>query len=125
MTDEELAELRAYKPAEVAAMLNLPITRLHQWVRDDLVPHARAGVVRGVEFSAEDELAGLRFDRENWSGVTPTSARIRSFRALRRRTAHGVAQWDCRESLSSVGGPPQPTTSRADLHSRVSVSRPR
>ncbi len=54
MTDEEVAELRAYKPAEAARMLNIPITRLKRWVREDLVPHERAGVSRGVEFSAED-----------------------------------------------------------------------
>jgi hypothetical protein len=54
MTEEELAELRAYKPAEVARMLNIPITRLERWVREDRVPHERAGVSRGVEFSAED-----------------------------------------------------------------------
>jgi hypothetical protein len=54
MTEEELAELRAYKPAEAAQMLNIPITRLETWVREDKVPHQRAGVSRGVEFSAED-----------------------------------------------------------------------
>jgi hypothetical protein len=54
MTEEELAELRAYKPAEAARMLNIPLTRLETWVREDRVPHARAGVLRGVEFSAED-----------------------------------------------------------------------
>ena len=54
MTDERLAELRMYKPAEVALMLNIPITRLETWVRDDRVPHLRAGVLRGVEFTAED-----------------------------------------------------------------------
>src|SRR5687768_1603428 len=54
MTDEQLAELRMYKPAEVARMLNIPITRLETWVREDRVPHLRAGVLRGVEFTAED-----------------------------------------------------------------------
>lgn len=54
MTEKKLAELRAYKPAEVARMLNIPITRLEKWVREDRVPHRRAGVVRGVEFTAED-----------------------------------------------------------------------
>jgi DNA-directed RNA polymerase specialized sigma24 family protein len=38
MTDEELAELRAYKPAEVARMLNIPITRLETWVRKTRSP---------------------------------------------------------------------------------------
>lgn len=62
MTEDELTELRAYKPAEVAQMLNIPITRLEGWVRRNLVPHTRAGVLRGVEFSAEDirEIARLR-----------------------------------------------------------------
>jgi hypothetical protein len=62
MTEEELAELRAYKPVEVAQMLNIPMTRLEGWVREDRVPHARAGVVRGVEFSAEDirQIARMR-----------------------------------------------------------------
>jgi hypothetical protein len=46
MTEDEIAELRAYKPAEVAQMLNMPITRLELWVREDRVPHARAGVLR-------------------------------------------------------------------------------
>lgn len=54
MTEEELTQLRAYKPAEVARMLNIPITRLETWVRENRVPHERAGVTRGVEFSAED-----------------------------------------------------------------------
>jgi hypothetical protein len=34
-------------------MLNSPITRLETWVREDRVPHLRAGVTRGVEFTAE------------------------------------------------------------------------
>jgi hypothetical protein len=46
MTEDEIVELRAYKPAEVAQMLNMPITRLELWVREDRVPHARAGVLR-------------------------------------------------------------------------------
>jgi hypothetical protein len=54
MNGEELAEIRAYEPAEVARKLNIPITRLETWVRQEQVPHARAGVLRGVEFSAED-----------------------------------------------------------------------
>lgn len=54
MTEEELSELRAYKPAEVARLLNMPVTRLETWVREDRVPHQRAGVTRAVEFSAED-----------------------------------------------------------------------
>jgi hypothetical protein len=54
MTEEELAELRAYKPVEAAQMLNIPISRLETWVREDRVPHQRAGVSRGVEFSADD-----------------------------------------------------------------------
>ena len=54
MTDEQLAELRVYKPAEVARMLNIPITRLETSVRENRVPHLRAGVLRGVEFTAED-----------------------------------------------------------------------
>lgn len=54
MTDEQLAELRVYKPAEVAQMLNIPTTRREKWARDDLVPHLRAGVRRGVEYTAED-----------------------------------------------------------------------
>ncbi|MGY1914239.1 hypothetical protein [Blastococcus sp. SYSU DS0973] len=54
MTEEELAELRAYKPAEVAQMLNVPITRLETWARKDRVPHLRAGVSRGVEFTVND-----------------------------------------------------------------------
>ncbi|WP_336028829.1 hypothetical protein [Geodermatophilus sp. FMUSA9-8] len=60
MTDEQLAELRVYKPAEVARMLNIPITRVETWVREDRVRHLRAGEVRGVEFTAEHvrELAG-------------------------------------------------------------------
>jgi hypothetical protein len=53
MTDEQLAELRVYKPAEVARMLNIPITRVETWVREDRVRHLRAGEVRGVEFTAE------------------------------------------------------------------------
>jgi hypothetical protein len=62
MTEEELTEIRAYKPAEVAQMLDLPITRLKTWVREDLVPHVRAGALRGVEFSAEDirQIARMR-----------------------------------------------------------------
>jgi hypothetical protein len=54
MTDEELAELRVYKPAEVAGMLNIPLTRLERWVREGKVLHLRAGALRGVEFTAED-----------------------------------------------------------------------
>jgi hypothetical protein len=53
MTDEQLAELRVYKPADVARMLNIPITRVEIWVRENLVRHLRAGEVRGVEFTAE------------------------------------------------------------------------
>jgi hypothetical protein len=53
MTEEELAELRVYKPAEVARMLHIPITRLERWVRENRVPHLRAGVSRGVEFQTE------------------------------------------------------------------------
>lgn len=53
MTDEELAELRIYKPAEVARTLNIPITRVETWVREHRVRHLRAGEVRGVEFTAE------------------------------------------------------------------------
>ena len=62
MTEDELAELRACKPADVAQTLDLPITRLETWVREDRVPHARAGAVRGVEFSAEDirQIARMR-----------------------------------------------------------------
>ena len=33
MTDEQIAELVVYKPAEVARMLNIPLTRLETWVR--------------------------------------------------------------------------------------------
>jgi hypothetical protein len=54
MTEEELAELRVYKPAEVARMLNIPDGRLERWFRENRVPHLRAGVLRGVEFTAED-----------------------------------------------------------------------
>jgi hypothetical protein len=54
MTEEQLAEIRVYKPAEVAKMLNIPITRLEIWAREDRVPHLRAGVSRGVEYTAED-----------------------------------------------------------------------
>jgi hypothetical protein len=53
MTEEELAELRVHKPAEVARMLNIPVTRLERWVRENRVRHLRAGVSRGVEFKAE------------------------------------------------------------------------
>jgi hypothetical protein len=54
MTDEELAELRVYMPAEVARMLNIPEGRPERWVPEGRVPHLRAGVSRGVEFTAGD-----------------------------------------------------------------------
>jgi hypothetical protein len=54
MTEEDLAELRAYRPADVDRLLNIPITRVERWVREDRVPHRRAGVARGVGFTAED-----------------------------------------------------------------------
>jgi hypothetical protein len=49
-----LADLRVHKPAAVARMLNIPITRLETWVRMDRVSHLRADVLRGVELTAED-----------------------------------------------------------------------
>jgi hypothetical protein len=48
MTDERLAGLRVYKPAEVARRLNIPITRVETWVREGRICHLRAGAVRGV-----------------------------------------------------------------------------
>jgi hypothetical protein len=54
MTDEELAELRVYMLAEVARMLNIPEGRPERWVPEGRVPHLRAGVSRGVEFTAGD-----------------------------------------------------------------------
>ena len=54
MTDEQLAELSMYKPGEVARMLSISITRLERWAREDRVPHVRTGVLRGVEYTAED-----------------------------------------------------------------------
>ncbi len=43
-------------------MLNTPMTRPETPVGEDQVPHARAGVVPGVEFSAEDirQIAEMR-----------------------------------------------------------------
>jgi hypothetical protein len=100
MTEEELAELRAYKPAEVAQMLNMPITRLETWVREDRVPRARAGVVRGVEFSAEDirqiarmrpELMGGR--RGGRQAGTPDGQQIAPAPARSEPTAEVMAGW--------------------------------
>ena len=38
----------------MARILNIPITRLETWARKARVPHLRAGVSRGVEYTAED-----------------------------------------------------------------------
>ena len=97
MTDEQLAELRLYKPAEVARMLNIPITRLETWVRKDRVPHLRAGVQRAVEFTAEDirqigrmlpDLMGAR--RGGHRAVTPEEQQTS---ACLEPTAEMVAGW--------------------------------
>jgi excisionase family DNA binding protein len=77
MTEQELAELRAYEPAEAARMLNIPLTRLERWVREDRIPHARAGIPRGVEFSAEDirQVGRMRSElRGGRRGGHPTGA---------------------------------------------------
>jgi hypothetical protein len=52
LTEERLAEPRVHKRAEVARMLNSPITRLETWVREDRVLHLCAGVLPGVDFTA-------------------------------------------------------------------------
>ena len=100
MTDEQLAELRMYKPAEVALMLKIPITRLETWVRDDRVPHLRAGVLRGVEFTAEDirqigrmlpDLMGGR--RGGGQASTPGGRQPAEAPPLSELTAETIAGW--------------------------------
>ena len=54
MTDDQIATLRRYKPAEVVQLLNIPAKRLKAWVQEDRVPYQCAGVERGVWFTAED-----------------------------------------------------------------------
>jgi len=39
MTEDELAPLRRYKPAEVVQLLNIPAKRLAAWVRENRVPY--------------------------------------------------------------------------------------
>jgi hypothetical protein len=39
MTEDEIAALRRYKPAEVVRLLNIPAKRLKTWVQEDLVPY--------------------------------------------------------------------------------------
>ena len=101
LTEEEPAELRAYKPAEVAQMLNVPITRLETWVREDRVPHARAGVVRGVEFSAEDikQIARMRPELMGGRRGAARRARRTDSRSPPLRPARS------RQRKSSPGGP--------------------
>jgi len=54
MTEDEIAALRCYKPAEVVRLLNIPAKRLKTWVQENRVPYQCAGVERGVWFTAED-----------------------------------------------------------------------
>ena len=114
MTDEQLAEIRLYKPAEVARMLNMPITRVETWVREDRVRHLRAGEVRGVEFTAEHirELAarlpelmgghrggrgtGTPEEQQTAAGLEPTAEMVAGWAQLRahRPAPRGAARRD-------------------------------
>jgi hypothetical protein len=55
MTEEQLAAVRRYKPAEAVQSLNIPAKWLKNWVREGRVPHRRPGK-RRVWFTAEDIL---------------------------------------------------------------------
>jgi len=39
MTEDEIAALRCYKPAEVVRLLNIPAKRLKTWVQENRVPY--------------------------------------------------------------------------------------
>jgi hypothetical protein len=56
MTDEQLAAIRCYTPAEVIQKLNMKKTWLKDLVRERRVPHQRTGPTKGVWFTAEDVL---------------------------------------------------------------------
>jgi hypothetical protein len=52
MTEEQLAAVRLYTSQEVVKALRLKPTWLKRWITEERVPHVRAGVKRGVRFTA-------------------------------------------------------------------------
>ncbi len=57
MTEEQLAAVRLYTSQEVVKALGLKPTWLKRWITEERVPHVRAGVKRGVRFTAAHVLA--------------------------------------------------------------------